>query len=102
MRNDPQPLEIGPAFTPDRPDMPSAMRLKLDLRIHRQRLALRENWQIVDQRRWARTSRPMNRYLDAALRLMRENSDLRRQLAEAQAALASSDPKGGGVDDQTG
>ena len=83
MRNDPKPLETGPAFAPDRPDMPTAMRLKLDLRIHRQRLALRENWQIVDQRLWARTVRPNNRYLQSALRLIRENRELKAQLAKA-------------------
>ena len=96
MRNDPKPLEIGPAFTPDRPDMPSAMRLKLDLRIHRQRLALRENWQIVDQRLWARTARPMNRYLDAALRLLRENRELKERLAEALAAAPGHAPPADG------
>lgn len=88
MRNDPKPLEIGPDFTPDRPDMPNAMRLKLDLRIHRQRLALRENWMIVDSRIWARFARPRNRYLETALRLMRENRELKAQLAEALAAKA--------------
>jgi hypothetical protein len=92
MRNDPKPLETGPAFTPDRPDMPNALRLKLDLRIHRQRLALHENWMIVDQRLWARTARPMNRYLQGALRLLRENRELKKRLAEAQAALAARGP----------
>ena len=87
MRNDPKPLEIGPAFAPGRPDMPSATRLKLDLRIHRQRLALRENWQIVDDRLWARIVRPGNRYLQAVMRLMRENRDLRKRLDEAIQAL---------------
>ncbi len=88
MRNDPKPLETGPDFTPDRPDMPSAMRLKLDLRIHRQRLALRENWQIVDDRLWARFARPRNRYLETALRLMRENRELKALLAKALASKA--------------
>lgn len=73
---------------PDRADMPTDLRLKLDLRIHRQRLALRENWQIVDTRLWARTVRPNNRYLQSALRLMRENRDLKERLT---AALASRD-----------
>lgn len=89
MRNDPAPIEIGPDFTSDRPDMPGAMRLKLDLRIHRQRLALRENWMIVDSRLWARTVRPHNRHLDAALRLIRENRDLKTRLAEAERVIAT-------------
>lgn len=88
MRNDPTPLATGPAFVPDREDMPTRLRLKLDLRIHRQRLALRENWQIVDTRLWSRTVRPDNRYLQGALRLMRENRDLKEKLA---AALAERD-----------
>lgn len=89
MRNDPTTLEIGPAFVPDRPDIPSAMRLKLDLIIHRQRLALRENWMIVDRRLWARVVRPNNRYLDAALRLLRENRELKERLAEAEGTIDS-------------
>jgi hypothetical protein len=97
MRNDPKPLETGPAFTPDRPDMPNATRLKLDLRIHRQRLALRENWMIVDQRLWARVVRPNNRYLQSALRLMRKNRELKAQLAEALETAGASTVNGGTV-----
>lgn len=63
--------------------MPSETRLKLDLRIHRQRLALRENWQIVDARLWTRIVRPNNRYLQNALRLVRENRDLKERLEQA-------------------
>jgi len=80
MRNDPKPLDVGPAFAPDRPDMPTDMRLKLDLRIHRQRLALRENWQIVESRQRMRGVHPDDRLLRSAMRLLRENRSLREQL----------------------
>lgn len=69
----------------DRPDMPTAMRLKLDLRIHRQRLALRENWMIVDSRHWMRRVLHSNRYLEGALKVLRENRALRDRIAELEA-----------------
>lgn len=72
--------------SPDRPDMPNRMRLKLDLRIHRQRLALRENWMVVDSRRWAVFVRPRNKLLETALRLLRENRMLKERVAELEAA----------------
>lgn len=71
---------------PERPDVPSRMRLKLDMRIHRQRLALRENWMIVDARRWAVFVRPRNKLLETALRLLRENHALKDRIAELEAA----------------
>lgn len=74
----------GTHADPDRPDMPNTTRLLLDRRIHRQRVALRENWQIVDDRLWARTVRTRNRYLDAALRLVRENRELKARIAELE------------------
>ena len=66
--------------------MPNRMRLKLDMRIHRQRLALRENWMVVDSRRWAVFVRPHNKLLETALRLLRENHALKDRIAEIEAA----------------
>jgi len=87
VRNDPRPLEIGPQFAPDRADMPTATRLKLDLRIHRQRLALRENWQIVESRQELRSTTSRSRHLDVALRLMDENRRLREEMDGLRARL---------------
>lgn len=84
MRTDPKPLAVGPAFAPDRPDMPTDVRLKLDLRIHRQRLALRENWLIVESRQRMRGVHPDDRLLRSAMRLLRENRSLREQLKSLQ------------------
>lgn len=84
---------------PNRPDMPSAMRLKLDLRIHRQRLALRENWLIVDRRHWARRVLHRNRYLEGALRMLRENKALEERLARMQAAIPDAEGLARMIDD---
>lgn len=72
----------------DRPDMPTETRLKLDMRIHRQRLALRENWLIVDRRHWARRVLHRNRYLEGALTVLRENRDLKERIAVLERRLA--------------
>lgn len=87
MRNDPRPLEIGPQFAPDRADMPTATRLKLDLRIHRQRLALRNDWQIVEARQEMRSTYARSRHLDTAIRLMVENRRLRDEMDALKARL---------------
>jgi hypothetical protein len=66
---------------PDRPDMPTRTRLKLDMRIHRQRLALRENWQIVERRHWYRRVLHRNRFLEGAMAVLRENRSLKERIA---------------------
>jgi hypothetical protein len=72
---------------PDRPDMPTETRLKLDMRIHRQRLALRENWMIVDNRHWARRVLHRNRFLEGAMAVLRENRDLKQRIADLERRL---------------
>jgi hypothetical protein len=81
----PEPDCFAPVGGSDRPDMPTAMRLKLDLRIHRQRLALRENWMIVDSRHWMGRVLHRNRYLEGALKVLRENRALRDRIADLEA-----------------
>ena len=72
---------------PDRPDMPTGTRLKLDMRIHRQRLALRENWRIVDDRHWARRVLHRNRFLEGAMALLRENRSLKERIALLESSV---------------
>jgi len=80
----PEPVVPDPADAvggAKRPDMPTAMRLKLDMRIHRQRLALRENWQIVERRHWYGRVLHRNRFLEGAMAVLRENRSLKERIA---------------------
>jgi hypothetical protein len=83
----------------DCPDMPSAMRLKLDMRIHRQRLALRENWQIVDRRHWMRRVLHRNRHLEGALKVLRENRRLEARISVLESAIPKGEALARAIDD---
>lgn len=56
-------------------------RLKLDRRIHNQRVALRENWMIAEMRQdWLKRWPIKNRYLDYMKKQMRVIAELRTAL----------------------
>lgn len=59
-----------------------AERLKLDRRIHNQRVALRENWMIVESREWyvKRWGPLKNKYLDYIKKQSRDLREMREQL----------------------
>jgi len=89
---DPVPVAPDPASAVggrERPDMPTAMRLKLDMRIHRQRLALRENWRIVERRHWYGRVLHRNRFLEGAMAVLRENRSLKDRIALLESTAAN-------------
>jgi hypothetical protein len=58
-----------------------AERLKLDRRIHNQRVALQENWEIVEKRAgWLKGWPLRNRYMDLALKERRLRLEVEAQL----------------------
>lgn len=72
--------------------MTTEERLKLDRRIHNQRVALRENWMAFEQRAnfvgswYIRRKDVHDKLLSIAIRLHRENSELKAELAKRERA----------------
>ena len=55
---------------------------KLERRIHNQRIALRENWMIVEERAKYRPARLESMWSKMVRRLIKENKKLREKLEE--------------------